>query len=57
MLADVPALVTDSGVRPIFLATVEVVEKAVNNAVPRATAVTGRDGRTLESTPIDARVP
>jgi D-aminopeptidase len=41
---------------PLFLATVEAVEEAVLNSMLRATTVTGRDGNTRESFPIERLV-
>jgi D-aminopeptidase len=38
---------------PLFLAAVETVEEAVYNSLLKATAVTGRDGHTVEALPLD----
>ncbi len=46
-------LVTNNHVSPLFLAVVEATEEAVYNALFQATTVTGRDGHTVESLPLE----
>jgi len=38
---------------PLFLAAVEAVEEAVYNSLLKATAVTGKDGHTVEALPVE----
>jgi D-aminopeptidase len=47
------SLLPNDRMSPLFLATVEVTEEAVYNALTTATTVTGRDGHTQEALPLD----
>jgi len=47
------SLLPNDRMSPLFLATVEAVEEAVYNALTSATTVTGRDGHTRKSLPLD----
>jgi len=38
---------------PLFLATIESTEEAILNSLFAAKTITGRDGHTIESLPID----
>lgn len=46
-------LVANDHVSPLFLAVVEATEEAVYNSLFLATAVTGRDGHTVDALPVD----
>lgn len=46
-----PGLLPDSGLDPIFQATVDATEEAVLNALWRAETTTGREGRVVERLP------
>jgi D-aminopeptidase len=48
----VAPLVTNDGMSPLFLATIEATEEAVYNSLFRATTATGH-GHTVEALPID----
>jgi D-aminopeptidase len=45
--------VRNDDMSPLFLATIESTEEAILNALFTAKTVTGRDGHTIESLPID----
>lgn len=47
------ALVSNSSMSTLFMATVEATEEAVYNSMFMATTVTGHDGRTREAIPLD----
>lgn len=47
------SLLPNSGMSPLFLATVEAVEEAVYNALTAATTVEGRDGHRRKALPLD----
>jgi D-aminopeptidase len=49
---ELPPLVHDGGLDPLFLAAVETVEEAIYNSLTRATTVTGFQGREVEAIPL-----
>lgn len=51
--APVPPLVTNDSMSPLFLAAVEATEEAVLNSLFTAETITGFQGRTVESLPIE----
>ncbi len=46
-------VVANDAISPLFLAVIEATEEAIYNSLFRATAVTGKDKRTVESLPIE----
>jgi D-aminopeptidase len=47
------SLLSNDGMSPLFLATIEATEEAILNSLFRATTMKGREGRTIEALPID----
>jgi D-aminopeptidase len=46
-------LLSNDGMSPLFLATIEATEEAIYNSLFRATTVTGKENRTVEALPIE----
>ncbi len=44
---------SEEGLSPLFVATIEATEEAIDNSILRATTVRGRDGHVSEAIPID----